>query len=66
MLIFNASLNTLMQWPAGAVFHCRSTQRLSSFVGDLKSFYSGAESFFSFAQAYAGGSFGSPLIFAAR
>jgi hypothetical protein len=59
-----------IQWPEGAVSHPffqpASTQRVSSFLVDLNTFSSGAKSFFSFAQAYAGRSFGLPLIFAAR
>jgi hypothetical protein len=66
MLIFMPSPISQMQPLASAVPDCTAKERLSSFVDDLKSFSSGAKSFFSFAQAYAGGSFGSPLIFAAR
>jgi len=70
MFTFRIFPSTQEQWPQSAVFlpvlPPASTKRLSSIAGDLNSFSSGAKSFFSFAQAYAVGSFGLPLIFAAR
>jgi hypothetical protein len=66
MFTFRNIPNTQIQWPEGAVSHLRSTERLSSIADDLNSFSSGAKINFSFAQASAGESFGSLLIFAAR
>jgi hypothetical protein len=58
MFTFRISPTTQIQWPQRPVIHKflppASTKRLSSFLGDLNSFSSGAKSFFSFAQAYAG------------
>jgi len=66
MLTFRIFSIPQIQWPEGAVSHYRSKERLSSFEDDLKSFSSGAKFFLSFAQAYAGELFASPLTFAAR
>jgi hypothetical protein len=66
MFTFRIFSNPQIQWLEGAVSHDSSTERLSSFADDLNSFSSGAKNFLNFAQAYAGGSFGPPLIFAAR
>jgi hypothetical protein len=70
MFTFRISQNTTIQALEGAGSHqisqLLSTKRVSSFAGDLNTFYSGAKSFSSFAQAYAGGSLSSPPFFAAR
>jgi hypothetical protein len=69
MFTFRISQTTKIQALEGAGSHQISqlaTKRVSSFADDLNTFYYGAKSFSSFAQAYAGGSLSSPLIFAAR
>jgi hypothetical protein len=66
MFNFPNSLETHARRLQTAVFHSSSTQRLSSFAGDLNLYLLGAKSFLIFAPALAGESFGSPLIFAAR
>jgi hypothetical protein len=66
MFNFPNSLATHTRRLQAAVFHLSSTQRLSSFAGDLNIYLPGAKSFLNLAPALAGESFGSPLIFVAR
>jgi len=54
MFTFRFLSNTQIQWLEGAVSHPGSTKRLSSFIGDLNSFFFRREKFFKFRASLSG------------